>query len=236
MSRRTGFTGSALIDLLTRLSERDVRPSRQSFADQLSQWLGWTDAIALSGALNGGVTAIAVSFGAVTADSASGEEDTLCQRVRSASTLAIAEDARALALDPTPADFVPYRRRYVARQQAMASSIELVRDRLREMLAARSPAMARLAEVDTVMARVLDPQAQRLFASVPVLLEKYFKRLRTADQAALDATDPPNDPTGTPPAAAWLDAFGQDMHRVLLAELDLRLQPVEGLLEALRAR
>lgn len=234
MSRRTGFTGSALIDLLTRLTERDVRLSRQSFADQLSQWLGWTDAIALSGALNGsgGAAPAPASAGATDTVTSAGEEEGLCQRVRSASTLAMAEDVRALALDPTPADFVPYRRRYVARQQAMASSIELLRDRLRETLASRSPEMARLAEVDTVMARVLDAQAQRLFASVPVLLEKYFKRLRTADQAGQDATDP----TETPPAAAWLDAFGQDMHRVWLAELELRLQPVEGLLEALRAR
>ena len=36
-------------------------------------------------------------------------------------------------------------------------------------------------------------------------------------------------------ASAWLDAFREDMHAVLLAELDLRFQPVEGLLAALRA-
>jgi hypothetical protein len=35
---------------------------------------------------------------------------------------------------------------------------------------------------------------------------------------------------------AWLDAFRKDMQSVLLAELDVRLQPVEGLLAALRTR
>lgn len=224
VSRRTGFTGSALIDLLTRLIELDVRPSRQGFADRLGQWLGWTDAIALSGALGGGAAAKEASGPATAA-----VEEAQCARVRSASAAAIAEDARAAALDPTPADFTPYRRRYIARQQAMVSSIEALRGRLRETLAARSPTMARLAEIDTVMAQVLDPQAHRLLATVPGLLEKHFRRLRKANQ-------PSDDKTDTQPDTAWLDAFCKDMHSVWLAELELRLQPVEGLLEALRGR
>lgn len=234
VSRRTGFTGSALIDLLTRLTELDVRPSRQSFADRLGQWLGWTDAIALSSALGGAAAAKEAKGakgvkGASAGDPASAEE-AQCARVRSASAAAIAEDARAAALAPTPADFAPYRRRYVARQQAMATSIEALRARLRETLAARSPAMARLAEIDTVMAQVLDAQEHRLLATVPGLLEKHFRRLRQAHAPSDDTT------TEIQPDTAWLDAFCKDMHSVWLAELELRLQPVEGLLEALRAR
>lgn len=227
VSRRTGFTGSALIDLLSRLTDLGVRPSRQSFADQLGQWLGWTDAIALSAALGGG--AVASGPGDASSVSSGSSEEAQCSRVRSASAAAIAEDARAAALDPTPADFAPYRRRYIARQQAMASSIEALRGRLRETLAARSPAMARLAEVDTVMAQVLDAQEHRLLATVPGLLEEHFRRLRKANQPSDDATE-------TQPATAWLDAFCKDLHSVWLAELELRLQPVEGLLEALRGR
>ncbi len=34
--------------------------------------------------------------------------------------------------------------------------------------------------------------------------------------------------------AAWLAIFGQDLKAALLAELDTRLQPAEGLLDALR--
>jgi hypothetical protein len=32
----------------------------------------------------------------------------------------------------------------------------------------------------------------------------------------------------------WLDFFCRDMQRVMRAELDIRMQPVEGLLSALR--
>jgi hypothetical protein len=67
------------------------------------------------------------------------------------------------------------------------------------------------------MEQVLGAPERTLLASVPALLEKHFKRLR---QAAPDA---------------WLDRFRQDARDVLLAELDLRFQPVDGLLEALRA-
>ncbi len=50
MSRRTGFTGSALVRLLARLTDIDAsRSPGTGFADRLSQWLGWTDAISLSG-------------------------------------------------------------------------------------------------------------------------------------------------------------------------------------------
>ncbi|MVW70916.1 DUF3348 domain-containing protein [Bordetella sp. 15P40C-2] len=40
----------------------------------------------------------------------------------------------------------------------------------------------------------------------------------------------------TPPVPGWLATFRKDMRSVLLAELDIRLQPIEGLLAALRDR
>ncbi|WP_128596424.1 DUF3348 family protein, partial [Paraburkholderia kirstenboschensis] len=52
------------------------------------------------------------------------------------------------------------------------------------------------------------------------------------------APAPEAAPTPAPAGAhgAWLDVFRKDMQSVLLAELDVRLQPVEGLLAALRTR
>jgi hypothetical protein len=48
-------------------------------------------------------------------------------------------------------------------------------------------------------------------------LEKRFEQLRSG-----------GDP-------GWLDAFHKDMHSVLLAELDTRMQVVEGLFSALKS-
>src|SRR5579863_8790639 len=56
--QRTAFSGPALIRLLASLTDVDVPESSQSLSDRLSQWLGWTDAIALSSALNNNPPAV----------------------------------------------------------------------------------------------------------------------------------------------------------------------------------
>lgn len=216
---RTGFDGAALVRLLSRLTGAGVREPRQVTADGLSQWFGWTDAISLSAALNGNPAAPASNARGTPAASPTAEE-TECRRVRAALTTAIAEDSIFVAAptgDAAP-DFAPFRQRYLARQQAMDAGIAPLRGRLRARLAAQSPDMARLAAVDVVMEQVLGAQERSLLAGVPALLDKHFRQLR---QAAPDA---------------WLDVFRRDARDVLLAELDLRFQPVEGLLEALRTR
>jgi hypothetical protein len=239
VSRRTGFNGSALVRWLSRLTDIDVRESSQGTADRLSQWFGWTDAISLSAALNG--SPAASSSGARA--SASTEEGE-CTRVRTTLAKAIAEDSvfttdkgRGHAHAPasedamdTTADFTPYRRRYLAQQQAMETGIGPLRGRLRATLAARSPAMARLAAVDVVMEQVLAARERSLLSSVPALLERHFGRLQQAARAM------PGEADGGIPPRAWRNVFHQDIQDVLRAELDFRFQPVEGLLEALRTR
>lgn len=199
-----------------------------AFADRLSHWLGWTDAISLSGALNASPPA-----GPASARGARGSsEEEECVRLRGVLAKAIADDDSALAAEKdhaeTAADFSPYRRRYLARQQTMEMAIGPLRERLRASLAARSPAMAQLAAVDAVMEQALSAQEYRLLSTVPGLLEKHFRRLRQAHQAM------PDEPEDAAPQVAWQDVFRKDMQAVLLAELDIRLEPVGGLLEALR--
>ncbi|MBN3837400.1 DUF3348 family protein, partial [Burkholderia sp. Ac-20344] len=85
---------------------------------------------------------------------------------------------------------------------------------------------------------------------IPALLGTRFGRLRDAerqalaDAAAAAAADPaPADDgavaaEGTAVAAivpgAWLDTFRDEMQSILLAELEVRFQTVDGLLAALR--
>ncbi len=217
VSRRKGFTDSALVRLLASLADTEVSDPEQAFADRLSQWLDWTAAVSMSAALNGNAApALSGARGLANAEEAE------CARVRSALLKGISEDSADTVRPDTAPGFSPYRRRYVARQQAMETGIGPLRVRLRAALAARSPAMARLADVDAVMEQALGAREHSLLSSVPVLLEKHFVRLRQADAAA--------------PSGRWLDMFRKDLHGVLLAELDFRLLPVEGLLEALRAR
>jgi len=197
--------------LLARLNDITVPESRQGFADRLSQWFGWTDAISLSAALDGSAAAPG------RARSPAGAERREVDGVRAALAKAIAERGAFAS------DFASHRRRYLARQQAMESAIGPLRGRLRAQLAAASPEMARLAALDVVMEQVLGAQEHRLLATVPGLLEKHFARLRQADESDGGS-------------GAWVDVFCRDMQGLLLAELDIRLQPIEGLLDALRKR
>jgi hypothetical protein len=117
------------------------------------------------------------------------------------------------------ADFAPYRRHVGALQRAMEDAIGPLRAQVRATLSQGAPELARLAAIDAVMEKVLGPHERTLLAMMPTLLERHFVHLHSAMEA--------------PGAAA--QAFRQDLRSVLQAELDLRLQPVLGLIEALRA-
>ncbi|SDG37635.1 DUF3348 domain-containing protein [Paraburkholderia phenazinium] len=242
--QRTALSGPALIRLLARVTDLDVAESSQSLSDRLSQWLGWTDAIGLSTALNGSPPAVtpgARGFG-------SAEEDE-CARVRTSLVNSIAGESapsrpsrRGLPQAPAAGaatevtvDYAVFRHRYLSLQQSMETSIGNLRGRLRAILAAKTPSMARLAVVDAVMERALSPRERSLLASVPGMLAGHFERLRQAEQAALADAESAGEAVAVTPGA-WLEAFRKDMQSVLLAELDVRFQPVEGLLAALRTR
>ncbi|NTZ81888.1 DUF3348 domain-containing protein [Burkholderia metallica] len=259
-SPRPALSGPTLVRLLARLADADVAESRQTLSDRLSQWLGWTDAITLSSALNASPPGVAAGVRGYDA-----ERD--CARVRHDLAQAITATHRPRARRrpgdlPPPAadtaDFADFRQRYLTLQQDMEMAIGQLRGRLRVALAARSSGMARLATLDTIMERVLGARERSLLSAVPALLGTRFARLRDAERqvlaeaesaaaAAPDAADAsaPAAPAAegaaadTPTVAAivpgaWLDTFRDEMHSILLAELEVRFQTVDGLLAALR--
>jgi hypothetical protein len=113
----------------------------------------------------------------------------------------------------------------------MEAGIGPLRARLREALARQSPAMGRLAALDAVMDEALREREQSVLSQMPSLLQKHYERLAAGHRAS---TVPPGEAPEAPPGPGpWLAEFRRDMQRLLLAELDLRLQPAVGLLEAL---
>lgn len=241
-AQSTTVRGSEFIRQLARTIDVGVTPTQQPLSQRLSQWLDWTHSIALSTALDGSPAA---GDGSVPPSACAEEEE--CTLVRTALARAIAADgagALASAAKPVPtiegtdqakADYAPFRQRYHAMQRSMQSATGRLRGRLRDKLAEGTADMARLAEVDAVMERALSPREQTLLAAVPTVLGEHFERLRQANDASLADESVSQDPSAAP-TGAWLDVFRRDMQNVLLAELDLRFQPVDGLLAALRAR
>ena len=240
--RTAASSGPALIRLLARLTDVEVAESSQSLSDRLSQWLGWTDAIGLSTALSGNPPVVAPgarAFGSA--------EESECARVRASLTSTIARETTLSAANrrgspreraqaaPTEVvvDYAVFRQQYQSIQQTMDTDIGNLRGRLRAMLAARTPAMARLAVVDAIMERALSPRERNLLAGVPGMLAGHFDRLRLAEQASLADADAAGESAAVK-AGTWQNVFRKDMQSVLLAELDVRFQPVEALLAALR--
>jgi hypothetical protein len=250
--QRLALSGPTLVRLLAGLGNAEVPESRLSISDHLSQWLGWTDAIALSTALSAQLPGATPGTDPAARVGASAEQSQ-SQRVRAALTQAITGTGASARRDgrrtPVAAqqpqadvepDFADFRQRYLALQQAMETDIGTLRTRLRATLAARTPELARLATVDAVMEQALGMRERSLLAGVPALLGAHFERLRAAaaeaEAAKAQAAEAEGAEAGAAPRAslAWLASFRKDMQSVLLAELEIRFQPVEGLLAALR--
>lgn len=103
------------------------------------------------------------------------------------------------------------------------------------MLSLAGPELGRLAEVDAVMEQTLSPREQALLATVPTLLAQHFERLRNAALPP-PVEGAPTDADAVPADDGWRQRFNHAMQSVLLAELDVRFHPIEGLLAALRPR
>lgn len=238
-SPRTSFDSSRLIRALSDLVSTDATPPRQSFADRLGQWLDFADAIALFSALNGSTDA---AGGPATAEHPALRDE--FARVRGAlldsiNTDGVLTPGKARIRLPAPAwhastpgaaDYLPYHRYYLAHQRDMGAAIAPLRASVRAGLAQRAPALRQLAALDGVLDQALAPRERSLLATVPQLLGRRFEQLHQAHRNALTT---PDDPARWLQPGAWLHTFCQDMRVVLRAELELRLQPVAGLLEAL---
>lgn len=243
---RTHSHSARLIRVLADLAVAEAPESRQTFADRLGLWLDFTDAIALFAVINnaaGGAPA-RVTPAPSSAGQALRDEFT---RVRTGLEESIAIDGlttpgKARVKLPRPdwhpsikgaADFLPYQRYYLAHQRDMGAAITPLRSSARAALAALSPAHKQLAQVDGVMEQALGPRERNLLTSVPVALAKHFERLHQAHRAARSDAGEADSPDQWLQPGGWLATFCKDMKTILLAELDLRLQPVAGLLEAL---
>lgn len=119
-------------------------------------------------------------------------------------------------------EFEPYQRFYMALQREMDYRILPHWSNMREAVAGVSPEMAQLAAIDTALGESLVPHAKELLGVVPRLLRKRFQQLHEAAVEEPEAGDVPQ----------WLKSFQKDMQELLFAELEVRLLPLVGLLEA----
>jgi hypothetical protein len=196
------------VRLLADTASVPVDVSRQDFAEKLSQWLGAFDAVTLHGTHQALKTVVGASpLGASPHSPAALEAH--FQRVRAALVAAVSAPVRL------PDDsFAPHRQHCLALQRHMGLKIATLRAQVRQVLAHGAAPLRQLAELDAVWEQMLTARETKLLATVPALLEKRFEHLRH---------------TGGPDPLA---RYAPEQQAVLLAELNVRLQPVVGLVEA----
>lgn len=133
-------------------------------------------------------------------------------------------------IDPKTA-FDPLRRYAVGHQRQMESIIRSLRVQLRGMLDKGPTAQRQLCALDTIFESVLGARETRLLGQLNKGFEQRFaKTLKQHLKQLLQAAEADEPAPRTEP---WLTPLLADMRQTLLAELDLRLQPVLGLVEAL---
>lgn len=230
----TNFNSSRLVRFLAELSIVDAAESKQAFAERLGQWLDFADAIALhaahasaaaqrSGAESSTLPALANEFAAARAAWASSIAAS-CAKWPTSSSVADPDSAAA---------YEPYRRFYSAQQGEMDVAIRPWRNKARRALAQVGGKLGQLAALDAALDKILSARERQLLATVPALLERRFALLASAHRQRLAETGQADDPGLWMQAGGWLADFGKELAMVLLAELDLRLQPTVGLIEAL---
>ena len=242
---RTNFSSSKLTRLLADLNLVDAAGPGPAFAEKLGLWLNVADAMTIYAAHHAGAAKqpAASAAAAAAAHAAAAAE---YARVRAALANSITHGdspgagARRIALpQPAPAApteiaaaYEPYRRYYLAQQRHMDAAIGPLRAELRDALTRAVPALGKLAALDAAFDGILSGREAKLAATVPALLEKRFEQLRAAHLQTLAATRQTDDTAAWTQPGGWLARFCRELQQALLAELDLRLQPVAGLMEA----
>jgi len=229
---RNRFSSSRLAQLLQQWQVLEPLSARPALPEQLARWLDWTDAVSLSSVLAGELPGHAGLRGPADAAEprAAGRARTPAQvrqgltQVRDGLVAAIATDPLFTATDTEAdaADFAACRRQYQAHQRAMERQLAPWRGAVRALLVRQAAAqdgldgLGELAALDAVMERALGERESHLLSRLPMALERHFMRLA---------------PDQVPGQAAFI----KDLQALLGAELEFRLELIEGMLETLES-
>ncbi len=213
---RSNFNRSALVRQLAGWLPTPTEVPRQDLAERLGQWLNVADAIALHSAHQALPSVARAKRPAVpaAARAVQAELGRVRATLRQAITTPSGEPGDESG-DDADAGFSPHHQRCQDQQRRMEMGIDALRDHVRKTLTQTSPRLAQLAALDAVLDAMLGGREQKLLSSLPAFLKARFDQLRQTH------------------TSGWQPLFEQDLQQALLAELDLRLQPVAGMVEAL---
>ncbi len=233
---RARLHSSALLRFLTEKALLDGTAAPGDVGQRLGDWLDFRQAIALQGfigSLDQAEATPALPTARVDAQVRAALEQSIVQGKAPAPGMTRIEQPATELPQPIDAKtaFDPFRRYALGHQRQMDTVIRGLRTQLRGMLDKGTTAHKQLAALDAIFDNVLLAREARLLAQIPAEFEKRFAQALRAHLKALVQAAETDDVA--PLSAPWLGPLFEDLRSALLAELDLRLQPVLGLIEAL---
>jgi hypothetical protein len=141
--------------------------------------------------------------------------------------------AHGAATPNCDAAFAPYRKLYLALQGTLALTSHRLRVQMADEIAGLSPVLARLASLDKGLHDALAQRQRQFFDMIPALLEQHFYHLLHTHWQTLSPSPTSDDLAPWMAPGGWIATFCGQMQELLLAELEIRLQPVLGLVESI---
>ncbi len=225
---RSNISDSTLVRLLGEWAAVDADASAMDFAERLGLWLNAFDAIGLQAA-HQSIRTIKTAAPARPSDAAPTGSRAIAQDFQRARAALV----KTIDVPLPGASYAAYRQRHLQLQREMEQTIAALRDRVRQALCRVSARLRQLAGLDAVLEQVLAPREQMLLPRVSALLARRFEQLRLIHRQALDAQGQQDDPALWRQPGGWLEVFDKEWRQALQAELDLRLEPVAGLIDAM---
>lgn len=231
------WNGSRLIRVLTELSGSTVTLSPKQFAGRLGQLVDLADSISIStahGELQGQVFEPGGASRQAILDEFLRVRRSIMQSVISscsgqAGPSRVRLPAAMADLPPDAATaYAPYAQFYVAHQRDIDPRVQRLLADTRESVAGLSPRLAQLCTLDEVIGNTLALHRRKFFGAVPRLLARRFEQGFNEHQQAQSG--------GQSGHVSWPDfhrQFCAEMRGLLLAEIETRLLPVTGLIEAI---
>ena len=228
--------GSAeLIRTLQHLSDKDLPQSPVRFSERLTQTMDFSSSLKLS-ELHGYLKiiekkALQQSDGNSIADKKKALNSafervyrSILQNIEQSFDSAVEHARFSLPhtdLDKDVLSLSAYQNFYQAQQSEMSAKIQGLRTYLRETLSASNANMAKLALLDETLEDTIGFPLRSGFAAVSKIIVKHSQKIEASSkQASQDEKE------------NALKQFHHELHQLLLAELELRLQPVQGLINA----
>ena len=227
---------SRLVRFLTDLSVSDTQVSHRQFTERLGQLIDFSDSITLS-------EAHARTLEVDNEDASEFREGIIREFLRARSTIVQAamrsffpgsgpSRLKWPAAEPPPAGpasaAAPYLKFYQQQQGDIDSKVRGLHLRTRTAIAPLSPTLARICAIDEALSDALASHSRRYVSAVGKLLEQRLELLYGHYREAVEA--------GAGQEAAWTqtrEQFRRETQGLLLAEVEARLLPALGLIEAL---